>query len=304
MTGVELSLDGDDLVCRAAPGVLTTELREAIAARKPDLIALLRGTGPQSGGGGGIPRLSQKGRYRLSPAQERMWFAHSWGADDGLYNLAVAASWRKVLSPAEVGASLRRLAAGQSALRTWFEAVEGVPHANVADQLGEIPVPVVDLRHLPEKDRAAEVRRRAAGIARQPIDLTRLPLLRCAILSTSDSGCSVVFVLPHILTDAASMRLLVEGMDAELRFGDAAIAAGGGAAASAAATLGAAVELRDAVAWQRAQVGSERAARSLDYWRHQLAGVDRTHERDPPHGQGDQRNHGDDQHDPPLPGQG
>jgi hypothetical protein len=38
---VRLWVEGDGLMCRARPGVLTPELKAAIAARKPQLIALL-----------------------------------------------------------------------------------------------------------------------------------------------------------------------------------------------------------------------------------------------------------------------
>ncbi len=41
--GVVLHLEGDDLVFRAAAGLVTPALRDAIAASKPEIVARLRG---------------------------------------------------------------------------------------------------------------------------------------------------------------------------------------------------------------------------------------------------------------------
>jgi Condensation domain len=67
------------------------------------------------------------------------------------------------------------------ALRTTFQMMEGQPAQVIAPTL-TIPLPVIDLRDLPEAEREAEVQRLTTQEAQRPFDLTRGPLVRATVL--------------------------------------------------------------------------------------------------------------------------
>ena len=89
--GVQIRVDGDDIVLRAERGVITDDLRAVLAAHKQEIIAFLRDSQVSlSAAREPIVPLEPGGRFELSSGQLRLWFLNRWHLADGVYNVAEA----------------------------------------------------------------------------------------------------------------------------------------------------------------------------------------------------------------------
>ena len=98
----------------------------------------------------------------LSYAQQRLWFFEQFQPGTSVYTQATAVRLRGDLDVAALARSLSEVVARHEALRTTVAVVAGEA-VQVIGPPAELPLPVTDLRHLPDAEREAEVRARAAA---------------------------------------------------------------------------------------------------------------------------------------------
>src|SRR5919109_2818997 len=103
----------------------------------------------------------------LSSAQQRLWFLDQLAPGNSFYNLAAAMELRGRLDVAALARSLNAVVARHEALRTTFPALDGQPHQVIAPALS-VPLPLLDLRALPEDVGAAAAHRVAVEEAQRP----------------------------------------------------------------------------------------------------------------------------------------
>lgn len=141
--------------------------------------------------------------YRLSLAQERLWFLEQLQPGTALYNLPFALRCCGTLDVQIMRAVLNELVIRHSSLRTRFVAINGVGH-QVVDLPGEMTFAFVDL----DGDRA-ELSKLVTAEAIRPFDLSTGPVVR-AVLFRLD-GCEHVLLLSmhHIVSDGRSMSVLM-----------------------------------------------------------------------------------------------
>ncbi|HKV09554.1 MAG TPA: amino acid adenylation domain-containing protein, partial [Thermoanaerobaculia bacterium] len=232
------------------------------AKRLAALDALLERESLEAGPAQGIPRLAERGALPLSFAQQRLWFLDQLAPGSPAYNLPSALRIGGPLDPGLLARALSGVAARHEALRTRFRASGGEAVQEVLPP-GPVPLPVVDLSACPA-EREAEVRRLVAEEARRPFDLTRGPLLRCALLRLAGDGHVLLLTLHHIVSDGWSMGLLIRETAALYR-------------ASATGSPSGLPELflqyGDFAHWQRGWLAGERLAGELAYWRERLDGA-------------------------------
>src|SRR5262249_2406472 len=83
--GAKLWVDGDRLRFSAAPGIITPELRTQLAARKAEILDLLRQSQPCDSA---LPTLEPASRNEplpLSFAQQRLWFLEQFAPGNPFY---------------------------------------------------------------------------------------------------------------------------------------------------------------------------------------------------------------------------
>lgn len=201
--GIEISLNGDRLVCRAAEGVLTETLRAEIAARKPEIVALLRQLSADQGltlepAPRGVPA-------PLSFAQQRLWFLHQLNPEDPAYNIGFTLTLE---GPPDVPAARRAIEAlvrRHDILRTVFVETDGVPAQVVTDVL-----PAVSVLE-PDADPATRARL-IEEVVQRPFDLAARPPVRVALFAEAE-GCRLVVGIHHILADGWSLGNFVRQLE-------------------------------------------------------------------------------------------
>src|SRR6185503_823207 len=96
-------------------------------------------------------------------------------------------------------------------LRTTFTMAKGQPVQVVTppDAWPAQPLPVVDLRSLPESCRRDEAQRQIDADAQRPFDLARGPLLRATLLRLTATEHMLLLTLHHIVFDGWSLNVLL-----------------------------------------------------------------------------------------------
>jgi len=203
-----------------------------------------------------IPVLDAARRHEalpLSHAQLRQWFLWQLAPSSTAYHVSHGLCLRGALDIARLQSALDALVRRHESLRTVFElAPDGTPRQRIR-AVQPVALSCIDLR-------AADADRRDAalqGLCAQAFDLLRGPLLRVAVLRTAELAQQLVVVMHHIVSDGASMQLLLD----ELAAGYA------GEAPPPALRL----QCVDHALWQRERLEAGEGARQLAWWRDQLA---------------------------------
>src|SRR5439155_5432359 len=205
---IRLSPEGNRLRIISAKGALSPSLYGELPSRKEDILALLEKTNgyPRSD----LPALHPVPRgssIPLSFAQQRLWFLDQLEPDSSVYNIF---SGLRLKGPLDIGAleqGLNEIVRRHEALRTIFYVVEGQPVQIILPSLS-LPLPVMDLSHLPEIEREAEVGRLANEEAQRPFDLCLGPLMRATLLRLNDADHVLLLTVHHIASDGWSKGVL------------------------------------------------------------------------------------------------
>ncbi len=156
-----------------------------------------------------IPQRPQQSHYPLSFAQVGVWFLDQLQPNNPFYNLPAAFRIAGSLNALALSHSLNEIVKRHEILRTTFTTVEGQPVELIAPSL-TLTLPLVDLQQIPEMKRQAEVQRLSIEEARQPFNLTTLPLLRAKLLRLGEAEHILLLCMHHIITDAWSMGVLLQ----------------------------------------------------------------------------------------------
>ncbi|QRK08315.1 amino acid adenylation domain-containing protein [Archangium violaceum] len=259
--GIKLRAEGAQLRISAPKGALTPELRDELARRKAEMLALL-GRGGDAGAQGLSP-VPREGNLPLSFSQQGLWLIDRLEGGNATYNLPSAVRLRGPLQVDVLERCLTEIVRRHESLRTVFPMVEGAARQVIAPPT-PVHLPVVELRALPESEREAEAERLAAAEAQRPFDLARGPLLRLTLLRLEERSHLLLVTMHHIISDAWSLGLFLR----ELISLYEAFSAG---KPSPLPEQG--LHYADFAAWQRQHLEGPVLESQLGYWKQQLAGV-------------------------------
>jgi amino acid adenylation domain-containing protein len=199
---VSLTLEGNQLVCEAPPGVLTPDIRERMSAFKPEILRLLATASVIE------PAVTdEQGQDApgLSRSQRSIWLLEQLSPGTATWNVSWALDVRGVLDREVLEASFRSLLDRHTALRSRFLNIDGTPVVEHAP-LGRWSIEYTDLRGLSDAEqRAANL---ATAEVQRPFDLERGPLVRVSLLQTAEDRHSLVLVVHHIVADGWSLGLM------------------------------------------------------------------------------------------------
>ena len=197
----------------------------------------------------------------LSHAQERQWFLWQLDPASAAYHMSGALRLTGALQADALQGALDDLVARHESLRTVFRAGSDGIAAQWIKPSGMLALEVVDLRDVPVAEREARLEGETRRIKSAPFDLTRGGLLRAALIRLADDTQVLAVVMHHIVSDGASMQVLID----ELAAGYAARLLGRPAALPVPR-----VQYADYAVWQREWLAAGEAQRQLDWWHAQL----------------------------------
>jgi amino acid adenylation domain-containing protein len=204
----------------------------------------------------------REGSLPLSFAQERMWFIDQLQPGSSMYLMPSTLFLPGTLRPEVLGRVLAEVIRRHEALRTSFQAIDGLPVQLIAPPAGW-SVPQVDLSALPGPARDREARQLAAAEADRPFDLARGPLLRTTLLRLGGENV-LLLNMHHIVSDDWSLRVL----EWEVEVLYEAFARG---AEPPLPELP--IQYADFAQWQREWLSGPELERQLGFWRSHLAGA-------------------------------
>ena len=255
--GVRLAADGDQLRISAPKGALTPDLREELARRKAEILALLRAVGASTRPAQPpLVRIPRQDRLPLSFAQQRMWFLNQLAPESPEYNIHHAVRIIGVLDVDVLARCLDEVIRRHDVLRTYFAAVDGEPVQIITPSLS-LALPIKNLSGIPGPDREAEVWKSAAKEANLPFDLSRGPLIRAGLLRLSANEHVLLLTMHHIVSDGWSIGIFVREMAALYE---------AFATDKPSPLAEITVQYADFAVWQRTWLQGELLARQLSYW--------------------------------------
>jgi amino acid adenylation domain-containing protein len=208
------------------------------------------------------------GPLPLSFTQERMWFLEQMSPGMSAYNAPGAVHFQGALDPAAVARGIRSIVLRHEIFRTLFPEIDGEPVQVIADSM-PLPVPVVDLRALPQELRRGEALALARSDARRPFDLARGPLLRICLMRLGGEEHLLGMTIHHMTYDMWAREVFLRELG--LLYDEC---AGGRPAALPPLP----VQYADYAVWQRRWMTGPVLDHQLRYWREQLAPAPRVME--------------------------
>jgi amino acid adenylation domain-containing protein len=196
-------------------------------------------------------------------AQQRLWFIQQMEPRSSAYNMPYALRLRGALDVGAMEQALDALRARHESLRTVFAMGEDGP-VQVVSAPQPRPLPVADLRGLPEHLRAEEARRRVRAEAVHPFDLERGPPVRAGLLRLGDEEWTLLLTLHHVVSDGWSTGILTRELS---------VFYAGFARGEEVRLPELPVQYPDYAVWQRGWLTGEALERQLGWWRERLAGA-------------------------------
>ncbi|MCP4659291.1 MAG: amino acid adenylation domain-containing protein, partial [bacterium] len=228
--------------------------RSTVAALA-EWIAVERGRG-----GPAAPPLvpvAREGRLPVSFAQQRLWFLDRLQPGSALYNIPLVFHLRGALDRVALTRALDEIVRRHQVLRTRFATVDGEPVQIIAPA-SRLPLPMVDLTAIADRERVAEGLSVGRREARRPFDLARGPVLRAALLRWAAHEHHLLLTVHHVAFDGWSVGVLLRDLEALYQ----------GSSPPAPP-----VQYADFAHWQRQWLTGEVLAAQLAYWRAQLSGL-------------------------------
>lgn len=194
----------------------------------------------------------------LSFGQQRLWFLWQLDPSSTAYHVKHALRLSGTLDTQALRASFDGLVGRHESLRTIFCAGSEGSAEPVIRPACPIDIASVDLRGIAMPEREAWAAEEARRIHSVPFDLTQGPLLRVALLRIAEDENILIMAMPHIISDGASVQILIDELAARY------LAHVQGKTAHFDALP---IQYSDYAAWQRRWLEEGEKDRQLAYWR-------------------------------------
>lgn len=212
-----------------------------------------------------IPVLSAERRAQplpLSSAQQRQWFLWQLDPQSTAHHVQGALRLSGALDAEAMREAVAGLTQRHESLRTVFRARADGEVEQIVQPGGSLDLHLIDLRDAADTEREARTAEALRALNAQPFDLTRGPLARAALVRLADQVHVLALVMHHIVSDGASMQILVDEV--------AALYAARLAGAAAPTFPALDVQYADYAAWQHGHPDKDAHERQLAFWRKQL----------------------------------
>jgi amino acid adenylation domain-containing protein len=199
----------------------------------------------------------------MSFAQQRLWVQVQLEPTTTAFNFPLAMRLKGHLDIEALKRSFEALTQRHETMRTTFSVVKGQPVQVIAPEM-PLPMPLVDLQHLPEQEREAEVLRRVKDDPKIVFDLMRGPMMRTTLLRLAPQEHVLILTTHHIATDAWSGAIFFR----ELTAFYAAFSSG-----TEPQLPPLPIQYADFAQWQRKWLQGEVLEAQRTYWKNHLTGL-------------------------------
>ncbi len=199
----------------------------------------------------------------LSFSQQRLWLIDQIEPGSPAYNIPQVLRLVGEIEPSLLQWIFSEIVRRHESLRTTFVSRQDGPVQVIASP-EPLALSLLDLSHLPEKERESQARDLALAEARRPFDLQRGPLLRLLLVRLIERHHLLLLTMHHIVADGWSMGILVR----EIMALYTAFAEG---RPSTLPELP--VQYADFAVWQASWLQGEVLASEISFWKRQLAGL-------------------------------
>lgn len=206
---------------------------------------------------------ADRGRGRLTPAQEQIWRLHHGLAEVEVLDMHYALGIDGPLDVPALEEAMRALCRRHEPLRTLYPAVDGSPVARVAEH-PVFTLEQADLTPLDAAERLVVAAEKAVGQSRHRFDLAAGPLLRATLLRLAAEQHVLLLNFHHISADGWSLEIF--GREGSALY--AALREGRDAGLGELA-----VQCIDHAEQQAAWLDGPAARRQADWWAGYLRGV-------------------------------
>ncbi len=244
--GIKISREGDEIVCAAPAGALTSDIADQIREHKVAILELLRSS--RSDGARKLRKVEDRECYPASSQQKRLFALQQLDTDGIAYNISSAYILNLEVDIEELQSAVNAVIARHEALRTRFEVSDGKVVQRIED--------TVSLQVKFEAVSEEEVADRVSTFAR-PFDLRASPLLRVTVLRKPDGVCILLMDIHHIISDGVSNAILIEDFARAFR-GEV--------------LEPQSLQYKDYSVWQQEGEGRELLERQGAYWRERFEG--------------------------------
>jgi non-ribosomal peptide synthetase component F len=152
--------------------------------------------------------MPQEGAAPLTMTQEQLWGLDRLLPGAPFSNMPYAVHLTGALNVAALEQSFNEIIKRHAALRTTFTTVAGQPVQVIAPTL-RLPLPVEDLRALPQAARETTAQRLVRVAALYPFDLEEGPLLQVHLLRLDAQEHILFLIMHHIISDGWSKGILL-----------------------------------------------------------------------------------------------
>lgn len=203
-------------------------------------------------------------RSRLGLDQERLWLLNQQNPSSSEYVLTFGLRLTGRFDRDSFVAALERAVQRHAILRSSVRVEDGVPKLWINDDAA-IDLVEIDLRSVPDEERAGAARERMIQHVHRPFDLAAGPVLRVVVVRLGDDDHQIAQAMHHSTTDQWSYALMNREVLAD--YDDLV----NGRALEAVPTPG--VQFGDFAEWQRAYFASDAGRRHLEFWSSYLEGA-------------------------------
>lgn len=261
---IQFFIEGEKFRCNAPEGILTAELRAEIQEHKAEIIEFLKATNRTNNHSfRPLVPISRSGNLPLSFAQQRLWFLDQLIPNNPFYNIPVALHLTGSLNLAALEQTFNEIVRRHEALRTTFVMQSEQP-IQVINPTRTIPLPIIDLRQLPQTEREIQARRFTNVEAQRSFNLSTDSLLLVKLLRLDETEYILLLNMHHIVSDGWSIGVLIHEIAALYT-------AFANNQPSALPEL--TIQYADFAYWQRQWLQGEVLQKQLGYWQKQLDGI-------------------------------
>ncbi|MCW5318207.1 amino acid adenylation domain-containing protein [Nostoc sp. KVJ3] len=261
---IQVFIDGEKFRANAPDGIITPELRAEIQERKAEIIEFLEASNRTNNQSfRPLAPISRSGNLPLSFAQQRLWFLDQLIPNNPFYNIPLALHLTGSLKLAVLEQTFNEIVQRHEALRTTIVVQTGQP-IQVINPTLTIPLPIIDLRELPQAEREIQARQLTTQEAQRPFNLSTDSLLQVKLLWLDETEYILLLTMHHIVSDGWSIGVLIQEIAALYT---------AFASNQPSPLPKLTIQYADFAYWQRQWLQGEVLEKQLSYWQKQLDGI-------------------------------